>query len=276
MVIKNVFTFSCSTVEDISTSSTILSFQVGTVFVKYCSFFRDISSSNPSCFLIYKAVANVMFCSFNLCRAGGGDAHYGNAFFCKENSCCFNNLCASACSDGTSSSTGDSVFVALKSTSFSGKEINASKCISNHGSSSLSLFQSTASYNEISFLNSINGFDHNSLETYGSNGVKVLKSNIVNSTKNTYCTINNGQITLDNCCFISVNSRFVANSDATFIDCIGDSTVNRADVTKYNYQVTLSFQVKAMKRCSKLICTRKGRSSAMSSVLIFVIVNMSY
>ena len=217
-----------------------------------------------------------MFCSFELCRASGGNDHFGNTFYCNENPCTLSNLCALSCFDRTSVSTGDSVFVSVKPTLYSAKEINATKCLSKDGSSSISVEWSTADETTIKYLNAVSGVDHNSLETWDSNNMQVYFTNIINSTENTNCVINNHvQITLTNCCFVLTHSTFSSNAAVTFYNCSCDNTMNNAKLTKYPTQVTNDFRVDVKAKCYKVACTNMLKITKTSYLLYFVLFALS-
>ena len=262
MSLDKIYTISCSLIEDLTSSSTLFSFETGSVTIQYCFFNRDISSSSPGCFKIYKSDANIKFCSFRECRASGGNEHFGNCFYCLENSCVFNNLCAHNCFTTTSIQAGDSVFVARLSKSIEAKYTNSTYCYSVDGTSSYSLIETTLCTIYVSFLNEVSGIDSNSLEFYSSTTIIVKTTNIINSTFNSRCVLFNYECsssTFDNCVFMKAHSKFFGDdySECHFNNCICDDTVTITGPTKYNYEYNLDFTIKIISECPQRILTHK-------------------
>ena len=269
---KNTFSF-------ITTSKKGSIFTIETssnVIVKYCIFNKIISTSNPGCFYVSNSKFNCHNSLFTNCRASGGDAKFGNAFYCESSSCEVNNIEVLSCTESRNSNAcGDSAIELKSAAKAEGRNSNFSKNYSYKGASSFSVRDMQSGTCYISYINIVDCIDHNSLETSNSQDVKIKECNFVNTTKNDASIINNpsSNILFDHCVFIKSHTTFSSNSlqTITFNDCIADTNCVSGKMTLFNgNSYTLRIDANIFDNCKTF--KRNYRSNTLFMFMVFLVI----
>ena len=156
------------------------------------------------------------------------------------------------------SSTGDSTFCFSYPKGIEASFINTSHCYGLDGASSIAIDYFKENLSIIKFLNVVDCSNHNSIEIESSTELFLSYSNLINTSLNDGCILNNylSQITVENCVFKDMHESLSRIPEkAIYVNCM--CNCNLSDIITYEDSPKyITFDVNVA-ICNKISCVCK-------------------
>ena len=279
MSFKNIIF--CSNFQKINSNSkgVIISSNQGEIDVEYSKFIEITSSSFPG--VLYSNNCDKITLkksTYSLCYATGNNLNYGRILYAYTTKIIANNIAAEYCSPKTSN-VGDSTIATSFCTIDQFSFVNFSFCYGSDGSSSVSL-NNNKEDSVLSYLNIMNGIDHNSFESLNSDEscqIILEFSNIINSTYNFDASLNcnHNNLLVKSCIFQQISQKKFnsAPNKIQLFETICDQQVEGYSFKQIIQQTSLTFKVQIYSTCSlNTLNENKENSILLHSISLFSII----
>ena len=236
---------SCASFKDIKTSKqgSIFQYDSCNVHIDKCSFLRVSSTSFPACFYITNSHASITKCFFSNCFCAGGDAKFGNAYFCYQCYCKLHYSYTFKCAPSYEI-YGDSTISLQKSKEIEITFHNSSNSYGKNGASLISYLDSNIDLVKISYLTSIDSHEKFIVEITETKKSNISFSNFINGYLCSHYMFCNpsSEVYLSNCVFINPHSTFYCQNSIIFIDdCFSNQPIYGYSITTVNDEYRISF-----------------------------------